>query len=223
MGTPERVDKINFVSFGYGGVLILGFSCVIFDKPGYDIEIVETSFGPQTCACYLERTRIDGSLDLVNWLTIGEVCLDGFLDLDGKCFIQYLRITDISNPDNFSNSNTSDGYDVDGIVVTQPGCFTTPARFTAPETSSTIATSDVKVYPNPFSDIVTLDFTNGVTDSRINLTVLNYMGQQIINEQLNVATKTAFRQIIDLGSYPKVIFIIQVNNAGTVKTFKVVR
>jgi hypothetical protein len=223
LGEPERADNMNFVSLGFGGVLILGFSCVIFDKPGYDIEIVETSFGSQTCTSYPERARVDGSLDLVNWFTIGEVCLDGFLDLDGKGPIQYIRITDISNSESFSNSNISDGFDVDGVVVTQPGCFSTPARFAAPESLSSIATGDVNIYPNPFSDIVTLDFVNGVTDSRINLAVFNYMGQQIINEQLNVATETAFRQVLDLGSYPKGIYIVQVNNAGTVKTFKILR
>ena len=84
LGEPERIDSDNFVALGFGGSLTLGFSCVIFDKPGYDIEIVETSFGNQTCNSYPEHAKVEGSLDLINWFVIGEICLDGFLDLDGK-------------------------------------------------------------------------------------------------------------------------------------------
>ncbi|MFN4122213.1 MAG: hypothetical protein ACK4GL_02780 [Flavobacteriales bacterium] len=140
LGAHQRVDNLNFVSLGYGGSLTLGFSCVIFDKPGNDLEIVETSFGPQTCNLYPERARVDGSLDLVNWFTIGEVCLDGFLDLNGKGPIQYIRITDISNPANFGNGNNQDGYDVDGVVVTQPGCLSSSARFAQNEGVTQIVT-----------------------------------------------------------------------------------
>ena len=221
LGEPQRVDNLNFVSLGYGGSLILGFSCVIFDKPGNDIEIVETSFGPQTCTSYPEKAQIFGSLDLNSWDYLGEVCLDGFIDFGGKGPFQFIRIQDDSNPANFGNGNDQDGYDVDGVVVLQPGC-NGGARYSAPNNNLSTS-SEINVYPNPFSDFVTLDFINGVSENRLNITVFNYMGQKVIDEQISVATETAFRQQIDLGAYPKGFYIINVNSGNSVKTFKVIK
>ena len=220
LGEPERIDSQNFVALGFGGSLTLGFSCVIFDKPGYDIEIVETSFGNQSCNSYPEKAKVEGSLDLISWFVIGEICLDGFLDLDGKGPIQYLKITDISDASKFSNSNTSDGYDVDGVLVLQPGC-NAGARYSAPTNINKSA--EINVYPNPFSDFVTLDFINGVEQNKLSISVFNYMGQKVLENNLNVATETPFNQQLDLGSYPTGIYFINVNTNDKVQTFKVIK
>ncbi|MFN4123216.1 MAG: T9SS type A sorting domain-containing protein [Flavobacteriales bacterium] len=220
LGAPERIDSQNFVSLGFGGSLILGFSCVIFDKPGYDIEIVETSFGNQNCNSYPERAVVEGSLDLVNWFTIGEICLDGFLDLDGKGPIQYLRITDISNPLSFSNSNTSDGYDVDGVIVLQPGCNGAARMMSTPTISNII---EIAAFPNPFNESLNLNFVNGVQDENISIAIYNQLGQKVFAQTLNVAKETAFQHAIDMSAQAKGFYVINVMTGNHVQTLKVIK
>jgi hypothetical protein len=220
LGAPERVDNMNFVSLGFGGSLILGFSCVIFDKPGYDIEIVETSFGNHTCNSYPEKAVVEGSLDLINWFTIGEICLDAFLDLDGKGPIQYIRITDISNPLSFSNSNTSDGYDVDGVVVMQPGCNGAARVMQTPVLSNNI---EISAFPNPFNESLNLNFVNGVQDENINIAIYNQLGQKVFAQTLNVAKETAFQHAIDMSAQSKGFYVVNILSGSHVQTLKVVK
>ena len=222
LGAPERVDSPNFVSLGFTGSLTLDFSCVIFDKPGMDIEIVETSFGQQTCNSYPEKALVEGSLDLNNWEVLGELCLDGFIDLIGKSPVRYLRITDISNPNLFGNSNTSDGFDVDGVVVLQPGCGTSSARLS---NISEIANpmNDVKLMPNPARNFFTLDFSNGVTENNVQVTIINTVGQIMINENLKLATNEPVKQTFEIEHFAPGIYFIQVKVGNELTTHKLIK
>lgn len=221
LGAPQRIDSQNFVSLGFGGSLILGFSCVIFDKPGNDIEIVETSFGQQSCNSYPEKAIIEGSLDMQNWVNLGEICLDGFIDLNGKGPIQFLKITDNSNPASFSNSNTSDGFDVDGVVVIQPGCASAGRLMNT--AMATTAKTEVKLMPNPAQNFFTLEFINGIEENNATITIVNTVGQVIVNERLNVEANTPVNHTFNIETFATGIYFVQVKVGNETNTFKLIK
>jgi len=227
LGAPQRNDSPNFVSLGFGGNIILGFSCVIFDKPGFDIEIVETSYGSPSCNNYPETAKVEGSLDLLSWFEIGTICQDGMLDLDGKGPIQYIRITDVSNPASFSNSAQTDGYDVDGVEVLQPGCVAPQARIagSSNESTSEIA-SDIassNVFPNPFENNITLSLQTGDNATTWNVRVNNIMGQQLLVKQFNSAKNTATNEQIDLAYLPSGVYFITIDNNISKQVFRMIK
>jgi hypothetical protein len=85
---------------------------------GEDIMIYETSFNVRNnnCASYPERARIfvsqTGAAD--SWVEAGEVCQNGGVEIPAIFDnISYVRILDITNPDDFGAND--EGYDVDGI------------------------------------------------------------------------------------------------------------
>jgi hypothetical protein len=53
LGAPQGTDVVNFVSLGFGGQITLTFDYLIYDKPGTDLTIVETSYSnPQFIYTY---------------------------------------------------------------------------------------------------------------------------------------------------------------------------
>jgi hypothetical protein len=221
LGAPQRSDVINFVSLGFGGSIILGFNCVIFDKPGNDIEIVETSFGTPPCASYPEKAKVEGSLDLLFWEVLAEeICQDAFIDLAGKGPIKYLRITDISNAASFSNSTTTDGFDVDGVVVLQPGCNGS-ARMAEKQMSN--AVSSTKLYPNPVAEQLTLNFTTGNSREQISVRVFNTMGQIILAEDFSAERSAEVNKNISLTSAVRGVYFVSVERNNQRETFQIVK
>jgi hypothetical protein len=96
-----------------GGTLILGFGGKINDGIGNDLKITETSFGNQTCNSYKERADVYATQNGVTWVLLGQVCLDGEVDLaaGGLSWATQIKIVDATI------QNGSDGYDVDGVEV----------------------------------------------------------------------------------------------------------
>ena len=119
LGEAENNDTYNFVSLGmgFGGEIVLKFDNLILNETGNDIEIVETSFGSPDCAQYPERAKVWVSQDGIIWDEIGDVCVDGALDMDNGAlqfaWAKYVKIKDTSNPADFGGD--ADGYDVDGV------------------------------------------------------------------------------------------------------------
>jgi hypothetical protein len=227
LGEPQRSDEINFVSLGFGGSITLGFTCVIFDKPGFDIEIVETSYGTPPCNNYPERAHIEGSLDLLSWHDLGEICQDGFIDLNGNGPIQYLRITDNSESENFSNSAETDGFDVDGVVALQAGCEASNARVGGSnqevhaklEASSTLT----EIFPNPFENSFTLILHTGDKAESWNVRVNNLMGQQVLLSNYQTGKHSTLNQQVDLSYMPTGIYFVTVENGSQREVFKMIK
>lgn len=220
---PERIDSDNFVSLGFTGSLTLDFNCVIFDKPGMDIEIVETSFGSQTCNSYPERALVEGSLDLIKWEVIGEICLDGFIDLSGKSPIRYMRIKDISNPTAFPNNNTSDGFDVDGVVVLQPGCASSSARLSNATESAIMNANEVKLMPNPARDFFTIGFSNVSVDNKAQVTIINTIGQIMVNDNIKFGNNDSMMHTYGIEHFASGIYFVQVKIDNKVNTYKLIK
>ena len=225
LGTPQGTDVINFVSLGFGGSLVVKFDFVIFDAPGIDVQIVETSFGNPTCTGYPEKAMVEGSLfEDGPWtpLTIIDLCLDGGIDVAAAGVVQYLRVTDRSNPASFSG--TADGYDVDGFIVSN-NCTNAVTKFASHsdnnETANEVASSEV--YPNPFSDIVNVAISTGDLDKTATIKVVNYLGQQVFVQTINVASSSQVLQELNLGNLTSGVYFLTIETNNSRETLKIVK
>jgi len=224
LGAPQGNDQINFVSLGFGGTITLKLGYVVFDKPGDDIQIVETSFGNPSCGAYPEQAEVEVSLDDVNYFSLGVICLDGSVDfaVGGATAVQYVRITDRSAASNFGGS--ADGFDVDGIVVLQADCNTdNTARLVVDNTWTADETALLEVYPNPFNNIVNLGIETSSVNEQINVRVMNIAGQVVYTENVNVASQTKLVKAMDLSELTSGIYFISVESNNGKEVHKLIK
>lgn len=124
----DIVGEMNFISLGFGGQIVMRYSDWIGNGPGNDLTVFETTWGDPTCRpTNSEQALIEVSQDGVNWITPGTVtvgpggaynsCYNGSFDIAPFMMIQYVRITDRTNPAWNVQGDGNDGYDVDGISV----------------------------------------------------------------------------------------------------------
>lgn len=114
----------NFYSLGFGGTITLKFSGYVIDTPGDDLSFHEGTNGNYPD----ERLSIDVSQDGSNWYTLSDQATNtdpnhvSYADFNesGYDWIQYVRLTDISNSALFPND--ADGYDLDAVDATQQVC-----------------------------------------------------------------------------------------------------
>jgi hypothetical protein len=172
LGIPQGNDLVNFVSLGFGGSLILSLDFAKFNQPGWDLQLIETTYGNPSCLDYPEKVFVEVSKDLENWEYVDILCLDGYIDVQNIDWFKYVRLTDRSAATKFSES--ADGYDVDGVLVIQD-CETLQSRiverddiFTPDEESDDI------LYPNPFSDVIYLTNPQEVT-----INVMDFAGRKV--------------------------------------------
>lgn len=222
LGAPQGTDVINFVSLGFGGKLTVKFPFVIFDNPAAnDLSVIETSFGNPTCAAYPERATFEGSLDGISWVNIGELCLDGQLNIGAAGAIQYLRISDISAPSAFGGS--ADGYDVDGIVVINSLCAPTSSARYADDVSTPNEVVGVEVYPNPFTDETIVSITTGDLDNTATVVVNNFLGQEVRSERVNVSSSSVINHYMNFSGLKSGVYFITVETNTSREVVKVVK
>jgi hypothetical protein len=123
LGMPDASNAPGgFVSLGVGGSITIGFEGIANDGPGADIMIYETSFSGDNCGqSDDEFALIELSQDGTNFVSMGEICRDDAVDI-AEAGLEYavaIRIT------NSNSTNTSDGYDVDGVAALY-GCSSLP-------------------------------------------------------------------------------------------------
>jgi hypothetical protein len=224
LGLPEGTNNVNFVALGFGGNIVLKFKHVIFDTPSAnDLQVVETSYGNPSCNSYPETAEIEGSLDGVNWVSLGTICQDGQVDIAAAGTIQYVRITDRSALTSFSGS--ADAYDVDGVVVINNSCGTasnTTARW-ADNTTTANEITTAEVYPNPFSDNLNLVISTGDQDNSATVTVTNYLGKLISSERLNVSASSSIQHSMNVSDLSRGVYFISVETNTTKEVLKVVK
>ncbi len=193
-GLPQNNNTFNFYSLGFGGDICLKFDFAVFDGPGGELKVIETTFGNSTCNSYKERAEIAVSFDNVSWNVLGVYCQDfaGSIDITpANSGIQYVRVRDVSLRSDFS-SNAADGYDVDAVVAMSSFSSTPPCPSV---TNGRIATSQPELFDqnnvpdeidglqiigNPVSDQLKIRFTQVAEQS--NISIYNYLGQQVLNE-----------------------------------------
>ena len=181
LGPPENDDTMNFVSLGYGGSITLCFGGAVLNDAGDDLEIVETSFGNPSCGGYPEYADIEVSQDGNTWYFLETICLDGAVDIsDAPVALAYINYVRISNNDGLTQ--TSDGYDVDGVNVLSGNCVINPLIQQDEQKEVSIAQSDdnikLKAYPNPTQGQAQVTFTVPV-DTRVVLEVYNTSGVRV--------------------------------------------
>ncbi|MGB3608562.1 T9SS type A sorting domain-containing protein, partial [Psychroserpens sp.] len=124
LGTPDKSNAAGgFFSLGIGGTMTLQFSGAVFNAPGDDINVFETSFSGDNCSgANDERAMIELSQDGINFVSVGTICRDGSIDImdAGLVYVTQIRITDVT-------TGNGDGYDVDGVEAVN-GCQDVPTN-----------------------------------------------------------------------------------------------
>lgn len=96
-----------FFSLGFGGSIVLKFENGVQDG----VLVVESTWPDYP----LEKAKVEVSQDGNTWTVAGNVVQDGEVSMpENVSCINYVKITDISNKDEFPD-DIADGYDVDGV------------------------------------------------------------------------------------------------------------
>ena len=187
------------------------------------MRVVETSFGNPSCASYPERAEFEGSLDGATWTSIGELCLDGELNIDAAGPIQYLRITDRSAAASFSGS--ADGYDVDGIVTINSLC--TPSTASGARISDDVTAPNevvgISVFPNPIQNETVVAISTGELDNSANVVVTNFLGQVVMSEKVNVSASSVTNHGLNFSELKSGVYFISVETNTGREVVKVVK
>jgi len=213
LGVPQNNSTVNFVSLGFGGNLTLKFPYVIFDNPvENDIQVVETTFGNATCASYPEKAQFEGSLDGMSWTSLGELCLDGQIDVSAAGAIQYLRISDRSAASAFGG--TADGYDVDGIVAINTLCATAPTPRIIGDVVTVDEMASLSLFPNPATEYTIVRLEGTQNDEAWTIELIDAAGRVITRESLK-ASVGSYEYFLKLNAYESGVYTVRAyNNAN---------
>jgi hypothetical protein len=119
----------NFWSIGFGGYACFKLPYTLFNGPGSDVYIFESTWQNKPCPSYPEKADVSVSADGITWSAKKLVCKDalGILGSDpaieltdfgpGFSAINYIRFDDASNPASFGKG--ADSYDIDNIYFAQ--------------------------------------------------------------------------------------------------------
>jgi hypothetical protein len=230
LGAPERDDSINFVALGFGGELILGFGGAAPALEGVDdLEVVETTFGNQTCDSYEERADVYVSQQVVSdpseiddslFEYVGESCTNGeFFDVHaatGWSYFTLVKIVDVTPEE--AQLPGRDGYDVDGIVLIhncledeENGSNGGDLLAVASQESNTLTT-----FPNPTEGQSNVIFTVGNT-VRATLHIYDASGREIATLFNQVAEKgMEYRLNFDGNGLPNGMYIYRLTTEDEV-------
>lgn len=127
VGAPDWVSGTgtNFYSLGFGGKITLSFTGYVNNVSGDDLKIHEATNGvyPE------ESASVEVSQDGLNWFALSEEGTNtspgGITGVDfgstGLAWIKFVRLTDTSNPADFSQAD-ADGFDVDAVEAVTETC-----------------------------------------------------------------------------------------------------
>jgi hypothetical protein len=219
LGAPQNDNTNNFVSLGFGGKLVVKFDYAVFNRPGNDVKVFESSFGNYNCGNYPERARISASIDNLAWINLGEICMDGEVDLGLMPYAQYFCIYDISEVGNAGFDGLTDGYDVDAIVAIQQPCVTPDNRRISEEEEVSVMPGTpitVEIFPNPITESTVIQFHGLESRSTFNLDLFDASGRLIRREQMHVEASSSTYNL-KIGDLPKGVIIALIS--GNEKRF----
>lgn len=123
--TRETPQVFNFWSLGFGGYACFKLPYTVFDAPGPDFKMYETTWSNKPCPNYPETVHLYCSPDAITWSPATVLCKDGDYDIAGAfSAVNYIRFVDISAPGSFGAGD--DAYDIDNIAIYQPETFMDP-------------------------------------------------------------------------------------------------
>ena len=198
-------DGINqdggFYSLGFGGSMVIRFNGGILNAPGNDLKLFETTFN-QGCTAYPERAEIEVSQDGTSWTSLGLICHDGEVDIAPMDWIQFVRITDRTNPADFGNQ-VVDGYDVDGIT-----CINRMQSDRRVETLKSIS-----LFPNPAVDQLTIAFHDVPTNELIDVRIYDMVGRVVYQNQVSLSNEVENVQV-PVSNLRSGVHTLQITGAG---------
>ena len=231
----------NFFSLGNCGSVVLKFPYTLFNGPGADVQIFETSFNDvasRTCGNYPEKALIQGSTDGVAFVDLvilaadagnGEVagtnkiCRDGKLDFGSLSYVNYIKITDVTFQGVSNFPGNGDGFDVDAVLGLQ-NCGTQTARITNEESNSEMMEDAlfVETYPNPVNDFVNVSVLTNTPTDNITFRMTDITGRVISTETVNGDGVNMIRDI-NMSSYKSGIYLLSVEGNGASHVVKIVK
>ena len=238
----------NFVSLGFDksstaeieGRITLKFDYTVFDVPGPDLFVYETTFndGPlRTCDNYPEIAEFYGSNDNVTFtllsadpssnepvsLPAGRLCRDGSLDFvnmplsGGVRTIRFLRIIDKSTRSSSRFPGAADGYDVDGVIaypcqLASGGKFAEMGQNNVPDEDGSVFFFGI--YPNPATETITLNIETASVDQNYVINIFDMTGRKVQSESLNAASNTEVNHNMGIQGLPAGVYTISVEANG---------
>lgn len=230
-GKPENTNTVGtFYSLGFGGSIVIKINGGIYNKPGNDLRVVETTYWAWTCTRYEERARVFISQDGNNWVDKGQICQDGEFDIWPLPCINFVKIVDESVEANFVNEPVlADGFDVDGVECIQPaanGRMATSSPLVEESKASfnqpTWLSKSVSVYPNPVESHISLDF-NGISHGeRLEVSIMDHIGRVVKQLQIEGHDRS-FTSLISLSDLKSGIYHVQVSGQDMKVNQKIVK
>jgi hypothetical protein len=233
----------NFYSLGNGGSVVLSFPSTLFNGPGADVKVFETSFGDsptRSCGNYPEKATVEGSIDGLTWFDLvilpgdagnGEVagsnliCRDGMLDFNGNAAVNYIRITDVTFVNNANFPGNGDGFDVDAVVGLH-GCssLNSSGKFEQIADDGSDVFEDalyIETYPNPTADVLNVSIKR-ITKENVVIRIADITGRIIMSQNVN-SKETSIIETINLSNLTAGVYTISVESAGNREVQKVIK
>jgi hypothetical protein len=150
-------NQYNFWSMGFGGWACMQLPYTVFNGPGPDFYVFETTWQNQPCPSYPEKALVSVSADGTNWSTTVLICKDALsisgtsdaIDLSsfGPAFsmVNYIKFQDATNPSNFGGG--ADGFDIDNIYIAQ-SAPTPPGQTRQGSMCGTVVSDARRAIPN---------------------------------------------------------------------------
>ncbi|TXD82178.1 T9SS type A sorting domain-containing protein [Subsaximicrobium wynnwilliamsii] len=133
LGAPELIydpNTVTYVSLGYGGSIVITFDGVVYDAPGDDLAVAETTGNNAgATAPWVETAEVFVSQDNVIFHSVGfankfELAQFDIADAGvGLTFIRSVKVVDVTP----MSSISADAYDLDGIIALN-GCSQDPSQ-----------------------------------------------------------------------------------------------
>lgn len=106
-------------------------------------------------------------------------------------------------------------------VTDKNGCYNyTTVTITATGIYALTSNNGVKIYPNPTSDLLTIEI-NPTNAGKTKITILNILGEMVYEE--NVTADKLPKQTIDISKLPQGVYFAAIQFAGRTITNKVVK
>lgn len=233
-GAPENTNLPgSFYSLGFGGYVIVEINAGIYNRPGNDLRIVETTYWAWGCQRYTERARIFISADNVSWTDKGEICQDGEIDIWPLQCVRYVKIVDTSVPESFVNEPVlADGFDLDGIecigntagraAVSGETTMSEADEIAAAEAAARWITRTVSLTPNPAEGLVNLELSGAKDGERVQMQIIDQVGRVV--KSMDISTGAGlFRTEISLDGLSRGIYSVVVKGNELMYTQKLVK
>ena len=232
----------NFWSIGFGGHACFQLPYTVFDGPGADFQIFETTWNNKPCPNYPETVDLSVSVDGITYSTTTVRCKDGALDLSafGAAYaaVNYIKFVDVSDPTKFGKGD--DAFDIDNIYIAQlPPGSSTPQFCTAISDGNRRALPNVEnnvgetgmpeqMFPleivgsNMVSDKI--DFTATIAEEGgYRYSVRNHIGQELSNGALAGNLYDLAEGSVKTGNYAPGVYFLTLTSANSKETLKFVK